>query len=56
MKKSRANPQTGIDGATPVGKHVGAFFEHTRVHGSLANNTLGRMNDISGNFTAEDFY
>jgi len=56
MKQSRANPRTGIDEATPAGKYMGPFFEHTRVHGSLANNTLGRMNDISGNFTAEDFY
>ena len=54
MKQSRATPHTGIDEVTPAGKYMGPFFEHTRVHGSLANSTRGRMNYIRGNSTAED--
>ncbi len=54
MKQSRANPHTRIDEATPAEKYAGQFFEHARVHGSLANSTLGRMNYIRGNSIAED--
>jgi flavodoxin len=59
-----SGPHTGIDEATPVGKDIGQYFEHigftiikewyilSEFHGSVENNTQGRMGDIRGKPTA----
>jgi flavodoxin len=61
-----SGPHTGIDEATPAGKYMRQFFEHlgftvldewyvlSEFHGSLENNTQGRMGDIRGKPTEED--
>jgi flavodoxin len=55
-----SGPHTGMDEATPAGKHIGQFFEHlgftvlaewyvlSEFHGNLENSTLGRMGDVRG--------
>ena len=61
-----SGPHTGVDEATPVGKDMRQFFEHlgfnvidewyvlSEFHGSIENNTKGRMGDIRGKPTEED--
>ncbi|MFB3888969.1 MAG: flavodoxin domain-containing protein [Candidatus Bathyarchaeia archaeon] len=61
-----SGPHTGLDEATPAGKYMGQFLEHvgfevkaewyilSEYHGSLENNTLGRMGDIRGKPTADE--
>jgi hypothetical protein len=61
-----SGPHTGIDEATPAGKHMRQFFEHigfnvidewyilSEFHNSLEASTKGRMGDIRGKPTSED--
>lgn len=61
-----SGPHTGIDEATPVGKHMGQFFAHIgykvaaewyvigEFHGNEANSTMGRLGNIKGRPDRQD--